>query len=143
MESEGIENYDEVKNFIKKVKEFDCKIAIDDFGSGYSNFTHILNLNVDYIKIDGNFIKNITDNPIDIAMVEAITKIAHVMGIKTIAEYVENQAIMDKIKELGVDYAQGYFLGKPQPCNFTSPHIEEVLEDFQVNPLTLEAKLAS
>ncbi|WP_373538199.1 EAL domain-containing protein [Microcoleus sp.] len=142
-ETVAIANLSKAASLIWKLKELGCKFALDDFGSGMSSFAYLKSLPVDYIKIDGNFIKNITDNPIDIAMVEAITKIAHVMGIKTIAEYVENQAIMDKIKELGVDYAQGYFLGKPQPCNFTSPHIEEVLEDFQVNPLTLEAKLAS
>lgn len=142
-ETVAIANLSKAASLIWKLKELGCKFALDDFGSGMSSFAYLKSLPVDYIKIDGNFIKNITDNPIDIAMVEAITKIAHVMGIKTIAEYVENQAIMDKIKELGVDYAQGYFFGKPQPCNFTSPHIEEVLEDFQVNSLTLEAKLAS
>ncbi len=142
-ETVAISNLSKAASLIWKLKELGCKFALDDFGSGMSSFAYLKSLPVDYIKIDGNFIKNITDNPIDIAMVEAITKIAHVMGIKTIAEYVESQAVMDKIKELGVDYAQGYFLGKPQPCNFTSPHIEEVLEDFQVNSLTLEAKLAS
>jgi diguanylate cyclase (GGDEF)-like protein len=142
-ETVAISNLSKAASLIWKLKELGCKFALDDFGSGMSSFAYLKSLPVDYIKIDGNFIKNITDNPIDIAMVEAITKIAHVMGIKTIAEYVESQAVMDKIKELGVDYAQGYFLGKPQPCNFTSPHIEEVLEDFHVNSLTLERKLVS
>ena len=116
---------------------------MDDFGSGMSSFAYLKNLPVDYIKIDGNFIKNLADNPIDIVMVEAITKIAHVMGIKTIAEYVESQKVMDKLKELGVDYAQGYFLGKPQPCNFRYPSLEEFSGEFSVNSLAFETKMAS
>jgi len=75
--------------------------------------------------------------------VEAITKIAHVMGIKTIAEYVETAAIMDKLNELRVDYAQGYYFGKPQPCNLDSPNLEEKLGDFSVNFVGFETQLAS
>ncbi|MBD1810802.1 EAL domain-containing protein [Microcoleus vaginatus DQ-U2] len=141
-ETVAIGNLTKAASLIWQLKELGCQFALDDFGSGMSSFAYLKSLPVDYLKIDGNFIKNIVDNPIDIAMVEAITKIAHVMGIKTIAEYVENQTIMDKINELGVDYAQGYHLGKPQPCNFTSPILEEVLGEFPVNSLAFEAKLA-
>jgi EAL domain-containing protein (putative c-di-GMP-specific phosphodiesterase class I) len=110
-----------------------------------SSFAYLKNLPVDFIKIDGNFIKNIADNPVDVVMVEAITKIAHVMGIKTVAEYVESKTVMEKLRELGVDYAQGYFVGKPQPLSFSSASlIEEILEEFPVaNSLGLETKLAS
>jgi len=141
-ETVAIANLSKAASLIWKLKELGCQFALDDFGSGMSSFAYLKNLPVDYIKIDGNFIKNVADNPIDIVMVEAITKIAHVMGIKTIAEYVESQKIMDKLKELGVDYAQGYYLGKPQPCNFASPNLEGVLGDFPVNSLAFEGKLA-
>ncbi len=142
-ETVAIANLSKAASLIWKLKELGCQFALDDFGSGMSSFAYLKNLPVDYIKIDGNFIKNVADNPIDIVMVEAITKIAHVMGIKTIAEYVESQKVMDKLKELGVDYAQGYLLGKPQPCNFGYPSLEGVLGEFSVNSLAFEAKLAS
>ncbi|MEG4799628.1 EAL domain-containing protein [Microcoleus sp. ARI1-B5] len=142
-ETVAIANLSKAASLIWKLKELGCQFALDDFGSGMSSFAYLKSLPVDYLKIDGNFIKHLADNPIDVAMVEAITKIARVMGIKTIAEYVESQAVMDKLKELGVDYAQGYYLGKPQPCNFVSPNLEEVLEEFSVNSLAFEAKLAS
>ncbi len=142
-ETVAISNLSKAASVILQLKELGCKFALDDFGSGMSSFAYLKNLPVDYIKIDGNFIKNLADNPIDIAMVEAITKIAHVMGIKTIAEYVESQTVIDKLKELGVDYAQGYYLGKPQPCNFGYPNLEGALGESPVNSLALEAKLAS
>lgn len=141
-ETVAIANLSKAASLIGKLKELGCQFALDDFGSGMSSFAYLKNLPVDYIKIDGNFIKNVAENPIDIVMVEAITKIAHVMGIKTIAEYVESQAVMDKLKELGVDYAQGYFLGKPQRCNLCSPIAEEVLGEFSVDSLAFKGKLA-
>ena len=141
--SVAIANLSKAASLIWKLKELGCQFALDDFGSGMSSFAYLKNLPVDYIKIDGNFIKNLADNPIDIAMVEAITKIAHVMGIKTVAEYVESQRVIDKLQELGVDYAQGYYLGKPQPCNFGYPSLEGVLGEFSVNSLAFETKLAS
>ncbi|MEG3885355.1 EAL domain-containing protein [Microcoleus sp. herbarium19] len=142
-ETVAIANLSKAASLIWKLKELGCQFALDDFGSGMSSFAYLKNLPVDYIKIDGNFIKNIADNPIDVAMVEAITKIAHVMGIKTVAEYVESQTVIDKLQELGVDYAQGYYLGKPQPCNFGYPSLEGILGEFPVNSLAFEAKLAS
>ncbi|WP_442923266.1 EAL domain-containing protein [Microcoleus sp. A2-D3] len=141
-ETVAIANLSKAASLIWKLKELGCQFALDDFGSGMSSFAYLKNLPVDYIKIDGNFIKHLAENPIDIVMVEAITKIAHVMGIKTIAEYVESQAVMDKLKELGVDYAQGYFLGKPQRCNLCSPIAEEVLGEFSVDSLAFKGKLA-
>jgi EAL domain-containing protein (putative c-di-GMP-specific phosphodiesterase class I) len=114
LESEGIENYEEVVEFITSVKSLGAKIAIDDFGTGYSNFENILKLNVDYIKIDGSLIQGITENSRHHIVVETIVNFAHKIGAKTIAEFVSSEEIYDAIKELGVDFAQGYFTGKPE-----------------------------
>jgi EAL domain-containing protein (putative c-di-GMP-specific phosphodiesterase class I) len=94
------------------VKSYGCKIAIDDFGTGYSNFTHLLKLQTDYIKIDGSIIKNIDTNLGSRALVKTIVNFAKEMGIKTIAEYVEDEKIFTIVKELGVDYTQGYFFSQ-------------------------------
>ena len=113
LESEGIENYEEVINFITQIKALGSKIAIDDFGTGYSNFEHILKLNVDYIKIDGSLIKEIANNNKHKIIVETIVDFARKIGAKTIAEFVSNEAIYSSIKEIGVDFSQGYYTGKP------------------------------
>lgn len=115
LESEGIENYHEVAQFISKVKSLGAKIAIDDFGTGYSNFEHILKLDVDYIKIDGSLIREITDNPRHRIIVETIVDFAQKIGAKTIAEFVRDETIYTTIKEIGIDYSQGYYTGKPEP----------------------------
>ncbi len=94
-----------------------CCFSLDDFGSGLSSFAYLKNLPVDYLKIDGGFIRGIVDNPVDCAMVESINHIGHVMEIKTIAEFVENDEIYRCIKALGVDYAQGYNIAKPEPLS--------------------------
>jgi diguanylate cyclase (GGDEF)-like protein len=114
LESEGIENYNEVEAFITRVKEFGAKIAIDDFGSGYSNFENILKLNVDFLKIDGSLIKNIDQDSRHRIIVESIVNFTHRIGIKTIAEFVASEKILAIVTELGVTYAQGYYTGKPQ-----------------------------
>ncbi|WP_156928208.1 sensor domain-containing phosphodiesterase [Sulfurospirillum arcachonense] len=113
LESEGIENYKEVMNFIQQVKSYGAKIAIDDFGSGYSNFERIVELQVDFIKIDGSLIKNIDQNDDMVIIARTIVNFAKELGIKTVAEYVHSQEVFDKVKDLGVDYAQGFFIGKP------------------------------
>lgn len=113
LESEGIENYEEVVNFITQIKALGAKIAIDDFGTGYSNFEHILKLNVDYIKIDGSLIKGIQHNKKHKIIVETIVDFAKKVGSKTIAEFVSDEEIFKNIKEIGVDFSQGYFTGKP------------------------------
>jgi EAL domain-containing protein (putative c-di-GMP-specific phosphodiesterase class I) len=115
LESEQIDNHVKVINFIKKVKNLGCKVAIDDFGSGYSNFDQILKLNVDYLKIDGSLIKNIDTDKDSEIMTKSIVSFAKEMGIETIAEFVGNKAVFDKVKLLGIDYAQGYHIGKPSP----------------------------
>ncbi len=115
LETDGIENYKKVTSFIKKVKAFECKIALDDFGSGYSNFEQILKLDIDYIKIDGSLIKNIHTNLQSEIVTKTIISFAKELGIKTVAEFVWNEEILKKVKSLGIDYAQGYFIGKPAP----------------------------
>ncbi|MDD5158720.1 MAG: EAL domain-containing protein [Sulfuricurvum sp.] len=115
VESEGIVNYQEVIDFIKAVKQFGCKIAIDDFGTGYSNFSYLSKLDVDYIKIDGSLIKNINLDNDHLYTVESILFFANKKGIETIAEFVEDESIFNKVLELGIDYSQGYLFSTPQP----------------------------
>ena len=91
-----------------------CHFALDDFGSGISSFSYLKALPVNYIKIDGGFIKNMLNDPMDSAIVHVIHEIGDVAGIKTIAEFVEESAVMDKLCEMGVDYAQGYYIDQPQ-----------------------------
>lgn len=117
LESEGIESYEEVVEFIGKVKALGAKIAIDDFGTGYSNFENILKLSVDYIKIDGSLIRGIATNQRHRIIVETIVDFAHKIGAKTIAEFVTDGDVYTVIKELGVNYSQGYFTGKPVPLS--------------------------
>jgi len=113
IEAEGIENFEAVSSFIETVKSMGARIAIDDFGTGYSSFENILKLNIDYIKIDGSLIRNIDTNMRHSIVVETIVDFAKKIGAKTIAEYVCNVDIYTKAKKLDIDYAQGYYIGKP------------------------------
>ena len=114
VESESIENFEEILHFITKIKSYGSKIAIDDFGTGYSNFEYLMRLNADYIKVDGSLIKDIDTNKNAQIVVSTIVDFAKKMGIKTIAEYVENESIYNKVKELGMDYSQGYYFSEPK-----------------------------
>ncbi len=116
-ETAAINNLSQARLFIESLKELGFLFALDDFGSGLSSFEYLKNLPVDYLKIDGQFVKDIETDPIDLAMLKSINDIGHVMGKKTIAEFVENGAIMDTLKELKVDYAQGYHIGRPTPLD--------------------------
>nr|MCH9814208.1 bifunctional diguanylate cyclase/phosphodiesterase [Campylobacterota bacterium] len=113
VESQEIESHVKIANFIKKVKALGCKVAIDDFGSGYSNFEQLLKLDIDYLKIDGSLIKDIDTNKESEIVTRSIISFAKELGIKTIAEFVSTEAVFKKVKRLGVDYAQGYHIGKP------------------------------
>ncbi len=114
VESESIENFEEIENFIIEVKSYGCKIAIDDFGTGYSNFEHLMRLQADFIKIDGSIIKEIVHNKRSELITSVIVAFAKEMGIKTIGEYVESKEINDKLIDLGVNKSQGYYFDKPQ-----------------------------
>ncbi len=114
-ETVAIANLAQSAQFMRSLKPSGCRFALDDFGSGMSSFAYLKNLPVDYLKIDGRFVQQIVDEPVDLAMVEAINHIAHVMGIRTIAEFVENETILEKVTAIGVDYVQGYTIAKPRP----------------------------
>lgn len=115
LESEGIENYGEVSQFIERMKKYGCTIAIDDFGSGYSNFEHILRLRVDFLKLDSSLIKPIAEDANARSIVETIVSFARKLGIQTIAEYVHNEAVQSVVRSIGVDHSQGYFISPPRP----------------------------
>jgi len=112
-ESAAVSNLQKAQVFIDELRQRGCRISLDDFGAGLSSFAYLKNFNVDTLKIDGSFIRDITDNRISESMVAAITQVAKVMQLETVAEYVETKATRKLIAELGVDYAQGHEVGKP------------------------------
>jgi len=114
LESENIENYNEMKKFIKKYKKRGIKFAVDDFGTGYSNFYHIIELDFDYLKIDGSIVRNILKSTTSQEVVKAIVAFANTMNMDVVAEFVENREIASKLKEIGIRYYQGYYIGKPK-----------------------------
>jgi diguanylate cyclase (GGDEF)-like protein len=115
LESEGIESYEEVYSFVEKIKQYGCKVSIDDFGAGYSNFDHILKLKPDFIKIDGSLIKNIDIDPNARIITKAIVGFANELGAKTVAEFVHSKEVYDEVRSLGIDYSQGYYICEPKP----------------------------
>lgn len=112
LEDEGIKNFNIISNFIDNIKEKGVKIAIDDFGSGYSNFERLLSYRPDILKIDGSLIKNMDKNSYSRSIVKTIVSFAQDQNILTTAEFVENETIFNIVRELGIDYSQGYFFGK-------------------------------
>lgn len=116
-ETAAMANLDKALAFIKVLKSIGCEFALDDFGSGLSSFAYLKRLPVDFLKIDGVFVKEIVNDPIDYAMVNSINEIGHVMGKKTIAEFVEDEVILEMLETIGVDYAQGYGVALPKPLN--------------------------
>jgi len=114
LESEGIDNFDLVQEFISSAKSYGAQIAIDDFGAGYSNFENILKLQVDYLKIDGSLIKRIDEDINSERVTRSILWFAHEIGIKTVVEFVHSKPVMDKVIELGADLLQGFYLGAPE-----------------------------
>lgn len=118
-ETVAIANLSRVVSVIEDLKQLGCSFALDDFGSGMSSLVYLKTLPVDYLKIDGSFVRNITKNRIDRAMVESCSRIAHVMDLKTIAEFVEDEAAIEDLRSLGVDYAQGFAVAKPHQFSFS------------------------
>ncbi len=113
-ETATIENLEKAIEFIKEVRKQGFSFALDDFGAGISSYSYLRSLPVDYIKIDGSFVVDILDDPMDMIIVESVAKIGRVAGLKVIAEYVENDQIKEKLAEMGIDMAQGYSLHKPE-----------------------------
>ena len=122
-ETAAINNLQHAISFITELREFGSHFALDDFGSGLSSFSYLKQFPIDYLKIDGCFVRNMEDDPKDHALVEAINHIGHIMGIKTIAEYVENDRLLKLLANLKVDYVQGYAIGKPRPA---MDHVSQV-----------------
>ena len=112
-ETATIANLDNAIDFMNRMKIIGCRFSLDDFGTGLSSYSYLRSLPVDYVKIDGVFVKDIATNPSDFAVVKSINEIGHYMGKQTIAEYVETSEILNSLKEIGVDFAQGYQVGKP------------------------------
>lgn len=129
-ETVTISNLTRATEFMRELRAKGCRFALDDFGSGLSSFEYLKNLPVDYLKIDGCFVKEMVKDSIDYAMVSSINQIGHVMGIQTIAESVEKKVTLDKLAEIGVDFAQGYYIDRPEP-------LEEYLHKKKRRGLTL------
>jgi EAL domain-containing protein (putative c-di-GMP-specific phosphodiesterase class I) len=113
-ETAAIASYAQASRFINALKELGCKFALDDFGTGLSSFGYLKHFPVDYLKIDGSFVKEILHDPIDREMVRSINEIGHLTGKQTIAEFAENTEIITMLKGMGIDYAQGYGVSEPQ-----------------------------
>jgi|GEM_PF-6440621 len=114
-ETTAIANLNKARKFMLEMRALGCRFALDDFGKGMSSLSYLKALPVDYLKIDGEFVKDMLNDPIDNAMVEHINQIAHVIGMKTIAEYAENEDIIERLRELKIDFAQGYGIDRPMP----------------------------
>ncbi len=116
-ETVAMTNISQARKFIQRIKDQGCQLALDDFGSGMSSFSYLKNLDVDYVKLDGSFVRNLHSDPVHYAMVESINGVVKVMGRECIAEFVENEEVRQKLKDMGVAYGQGYHIHKPQNLN--------------------------
>jgi len=114
-ETAAVFNLEKASNMIHTLKKLGCRFSLDDFGSGLSSFSYLKSLPVDFLKIDGSFVKDMNTDPMNRAIVEAIHQVGHTLSIRTIAEFVENQNIADMLHDIGVDFAQGYHFSKPEP----------------------------
>lgn len=117
-ETSAIANLDNAIRLITELQKLGCRFSLDDFGAGMSSFNYLKRLPVDYLKIDGGFVRDMLDNPANFAMVEMINQIGHMMGKRTVAEFVENESIIASLQRMGVDYGQGFCIAKPMPWNF-------------------------
>lgn len=117
-ETSAVSNFLAAQNLIKNIKKLGCAIALDDFGVGFSSFYYLKHLPVDYVKIDGSFVKHVDKNKDDKIFVKALTEVSQALGKQVVAEFVENEAILQVLKDFGIEYAQGYYIGKPAPLDF-------------------------
>jgi len=113
-ETTAISNLTKAAQMMHELKGMGCRFALDDFGIGMSSFAYLKYLPVDYIKIDGVFVRDLASDPMDSAIVEAINRIAHILGLQTVAEFVEDATILERLRVMGVDYAQGYYVAQPE-----------------------------
>ena len=120
-ETAAIANMDEARALATRIRRWGCRFALDDFGAGFGSFYYLKYLPVDYLKIDGEFIRNLDSSEIDQRMVSAMVEIARALGLRTVAEFVENAEILERLREFGVDFAQGYHVGKPVPIKELAP----------------------
>lgn len=115
LESEELDDLDAVRTFIAKIKAYGCRVSLDDFGSGYSNFSYVMELDIDTLKIDGSLVSKMALDAKTQRTVETIVRFAHQLGLNVIAEFVESAAMAEKLRGMGVEYAQGYYFGRPSP----------------------------
>jgi len=134
-ETATIVNFKQAAKLISVLQGMGCHFALDDFGTGLSSFSYLKQLPVDYIKIDGSFIRNMADDPVAMAIVEAISNICHTMNIEAIAEFVETEAILSNVKSINLDYVQGYVVSEPFPLSEMLKKIQN--EQFSVEPSNL------
>jgi EAL domain-containing protein (putative c-di-GMP-specific phosphodiesterase class I) len=112
-ETAGIRNLDHAREFLAELNALGCSFALDDFGTGLSNYGYLRELPLAYLKIDGSFVRTMNEDPVNRSLVESINQIGHVLGLQTIAEWAEDQETVDRLREIGVDFAQGYGVGEP------------------------------
>jgi EAL domain-containing protein (putative c-di-GMP-specific phosphodiesterase class I) len=122
-ETAAVGNMERAVHFISEIRKIGCRFALDDFGSGLSSFNYLKHMPVDYLKIDGNFVRNMAADSVDHAMVAAIKQVGNIMGIKVIAECADTADVVSKLREIGVDLVQGWHLCQPQP-------LDAVLQQF-------------
>lgn len=126
-ETKAVSNLNEARELISQLRALGCRFALDDFGCGFSSFTHLKHLDVDYLKIDGSFTQGLIDDPVDRAVVSAINDIAHSVGKRTVAEYVDRPEVLAELRDCGVDFVQGYYVGRPRPqLRPTIPQLEVI-----------------
>ena len=112
-ETAAIANFEHTRNMILQIRKLGCRFALDDFGSGFNSYTYLKNLPVDCLKLDGSFVQNAVSDPVDQVLIRSMVEIAQTLGKRTVAEFVENKETLELLRSLGVDYAQGYYIGRP------------------------------
>jgi Amt family ammonium transporter len=125
-ETSAIGNLELAVGLVSRLRSMGCSLSLDDFGTGLSSFSYLKQLPVDYLKIDGSFVRQILEDRISHAMVSSINQIGHIMGLRTIAEFVENEAIKEQLRLMGIDFVQGYAIGEPRPLG---PFLEYIVSE--------------